>query len=344
MQEALLYDRLPGLQTGCNICRWLCKINPGNTGVCRAYENHQGSLYSLNYGQVSSIAADPVEKKPLYHFFPGTKVFSLGSWGCNFKCRDCQNWQISRTRSPIERLPGTEIVSPREVVSMAKQYGCRGIAWTYNEPAVWFEYTLDSACLAKEQGLYTVYVTNGYMTERALDKIGPYLDAWRVDIKAFSSQTYRQWCGIYNWESILRTAERASKHWGMHVEVVTNVVPGINDDDVQLKGIAGWISDKLGTLTPWHVTRFYPMGDASSACITPLETLERAVQIGKEAGLGFVYIGNVRDNNSENTICPGCLTPVVERRGYRVDVIGLKGSKCIHCGFELNIRVSPGGV
>ncbi len=344
MHEAKLYDRLPGLQAGCNICRWHCKINPGKTGVCRMYENRGGTLYSLNYGLPSSIAADPVEKKPLYHFYPGTKVFSMGAWGCNFKCQDCQNWQISSAGKPGGSRPEMDEILPHEAINMAKQHGCRGIAWTYNEPTVWFEYTLDSARLAKEQGLYTVYVTNGYMTRQALDGIGPYLDVWRVDIKAFSADTYRKWCGIYNWQGILETAEHARHHWGMHVEVVTNIVPGVNDDDGQLKGIAGWISGKLGVLTPWHVTRFHPVEKMAAAGITPLETLEKAVKIGYEAGLKFIYIGNVPGNNNENTVCPECLSLVVERRGYRVDAVGLNGSKCKYCGLELNFRTDQGGV
>ena len=342
MQEAKLYTRLPGSQTGCNICLWRCRINPGKTGACHMYKNLDGSLFNLNYGLPSSMAVDPVEKKPLYHFYPGTRVFSLGSWGCNFKCSDCQNWQISTAgQPPIGSGPGE--LMPQDAVNLAVKHGCSGIAWTYNEPTVWYEYTLDSAQLARQNNLYTVYVTNGYMTREALDGIGPFLDAWRVDVKAFSGDVYQKWCGIQNWQEILRTAERAMHHLGMHVEVVTNIVPTVNDDDIQLKGMASWINDNLGPLVPWHVTRFQPYAKMASVGATPFDTLQRAVTIGHEAGLKFVYAGNVPGNEYENTICYACSRQVVHRLGYRVDSFGLDGSKCGYCGAELNFRVTPGG-
>jgi pyruvate formate lyase activating enzyme len=221
------------------------------------YRNQNGVLYNLNYAMVSSAAVDPIEKKPLFHFYPGTQVYSLGGWGCNFHCLHCQNWQISCPDGDEPWQNSREIL-PAAAVEQAKRQGCRGIAWTYNEPTVWFEYTLDSAKLAKKSGLYTVYVTNGYITPEAMDKIGPFLDAWRVDVKGFSDKLYRDLTKITRWRSILEMASRAKKKWSMHVEVVTNVIPGMNDDNAQLEGIAKWIHDELGELTPWHVTRSYP--------------------------------------------------------------------------------------
>jgi len=288
----------------------------------------------MNYAEVSSVAADPIEKKPLFHFFPGTSALSLGTWGCNFHCQDCQNWEIS-----CVDIPGTsQQLSPQNEIELARKYNCAGIAWTYNEPTIWFEYTLDSAKLAKENGLYTVYVTNGYITPEALDTIGPYLDAWRVDVKGFSDGFYRKLAKISHWRGILDMAQRAKEKWDMHVEVVTNIIPTMNDDQEQLSGIATWVRDNLGELTPWHVTRFYPMHNLNYLPSTPVSSLERAYQIGKEAGLKFVYLGNVSGHEYENTVCYSCGRLNVRRIGYNTQVVGLDGSKCQFCGSELNFR------
>jgi pyruvate formate lyase activating enzyme len=212
------------------------------------------------------------------------------------------------------------------------------LAWTYNEPAIWLEYTLDSARLAHEKGLYTVYVTNGYATPEALDMMGPYLDAWRVDIKGFTDNVYRDLAKITNWRGILEVTERALHKWKMHIEVVTNVIPGMNDDDKQLSEIAAWIKDKLGELTPWHITRFYPHRELTHLPATPLGTLEKAYEIGMKAGLRFVYVGNVPGNSHENTICYKCGRVAIERTGYSTRLVGVKGSNCSFCGADLNIR------
>jgi len=233
-------------------------------------------------------------------------------------------------------------IQPQEAVNLAKKHKCDGIAWTYNEPSIWFEYTLDSAKLAKESELYTVYVTNGYLSPEALDTIGPYLDAWRVDIKGFSNPLYRSLARIPRWRGILDVAKRAQQKWGMHVEVITNVIPTMNDDDVQLTGIATWIHDKLGELTPWHVTRFHPYYHMTQLPPTPLETLEKAYEIGRQAGLRFVYLGNVPVSGKENTVCYSCGNMVIMRLGYNTQVIGVNNSKCSFCGAELNIRMKPG--
>ena len=338
MSEAILYDKLSGSRVRCNVCQWRCVIGPGNAGVCRVRRNDDGVLRILNYAEVSSAAVDPVEKKPLFHFFPGSRVFSLGTWGCNFHCKNCQNWEIACVGEPAEMLMGLRKISPQESIEMAKQHNCGGIAWTYNEPSIWFEYTLDAAKLAKENHLYTVYVTNGYLTAEALDVIGPYLDAWRVDIKGFSDALYRNLAKVHRWRGILEVARRAQEKWGMHVEVVTNVIPTMNDDEEQLGGIASWIRDELGKLTPWHVTRFYPYHRLAQLPPTPISTLERACDIGKRAGLRFVYVGNVAGHSSENTVCYSCGRVVIQRFGYDTQVSGVENSKCKFCGAELNVR------
>jgi pyruvate formate lyase activating enzyme len=336
MREALLYEKLPDSRVQCHTCQWRCKIGPGKYGVCGMYQNRDGVLFNLNYSLVSSVAADPIEKKPLFHFFPGTLAFSLGTLGCNFHCKHCQNWEISMADSRASSRSCREM-SPEAQIKLAQQYDCQGVAWTYNEPAIWFEYTLDSARLAKRNHLYTVYVTNGYSTPEALDTIGPYLDAWRVDIKGFSDHFYRELAKVLHWRQILATAKRAKEKWNMHVEVVTNIIPTLNDDE-QLTGIAHWIRDELGELTPWHVTRFYPHHQLMHLSPTPAATLERACDIGQKAGLKFVYTGNVPGHSHENTVCYNCGNLIVERYGYQATIVGLVGSKCRFCGAELNFR------
>jgi len=234
MHEALIAEKLSGSVVRCNICQWRCTIQPENSGVCGMYRNVKGVLYNLNYGLASSVAVDPIEKKPLFHFHPGTQVFR---WGVGL--------QFSLPGLPeLGNLDGEDVlkasekISPQMAVDLAKENNCRGIAWTYNEPSMWFEYTLDTAKLAKQNDLYTVYVTNGYLSPEALDIIGPYLDAWRVDIKGFSDKLYQNLAKIKNWRGILETAQRAKTKWHMHVEVVTNIIPTMNDDDAQLGGIA----------------------------------------------------------------------------------------------------------
>ncbi|MAG14719.1 MAG: AmmeMemoRadiSam system radical SAM enzyme [Dehalococcoidales bacterium] len=337
MREAKLSEKLPGSRVRCHTCQWRCTIAPSKSGVCRMYQNKDGVLYNRSYAKTSSVAADPIEKKPLFHFFPGSLAFSIGGWGCNFHCQHCQNWEISCPRAGKPWRSSSEI-QPETSIAMAKYYHCQGIAWTYNEPTVWFEYTLDSARLAKEHNLYTVYVTNGYMTPEAMDTIGPYLDAWRVDIKGFSDAFYRELAKIPRWRGILEVAQRAKDKWHMHVEVITNIIPTMNDDDQQLEGIANWIKDELGELTPWHVTRFYPHHHLGHLPPTPVATLEHAYEIGRKAGLKFIYTGNVPSLRSENTTCYACGQLVVQRFGYQTSVVSLNGSKCKNCGAELNFR------
>ncbi len=338
MAEALLYDKLEDRRVRCNVCLWHCLIGPGKSGVCGVRRNEQGSLQLLNYGLVSSLAADPIEKKPLFHFFPGSSVLSFGTIGCNFHCVHCQNWEIACIEDPGTARHGLREIDPEDAVKMAQKNGCAGLAWTYNEPTIWFEYTLDSARLAHQKGLYTVYVTNGYMTPEALDMLGPYLDAWRVDIKGFSDRLYKDLARIRHWRKILEMAQRARHKWDMHVEVVTNVIPSMNDDAKQLSDIAGWIREALGELTPWHVTRFHPHRKLSHLPPTGVAALEKAYDIGRAAGLRFVYLGNVPGHAYENTICYQCGTLAIERRGYSVKLKAVKGGSCAVCGADLNIR------
>ena len=327
-KESCLYSRLAGGAVECGICRRRCVVPEGERGWCCTRVNERGRLYSEIYGEVSSCSVNPVEKKPIFHFHPGSRWLSLGSVGCNFRCPGCQNWEIAHW---TERPAGTEYVAPEEAVSMAQGAGAFGISWTFNEPALWFEYTLDSARLAKARGLRTNYVTNGYMTEEALGMIAPVLDVYRVDIKGFSGNTYERIGHIRNIRGILETAVRA-KECGLHVEVVTNITPGVNDDEAELRGIASWIRDTLGPGTPWHVTRFHPHHELGDLPPTPISLLEKARALGKDEGLWYVYLGNVPGHRGENTYCHACGELLIERYIFQIRKYRMKGNKCPKCG------------
>lgn len=334
LHKALFYEKHGSLKVKCTLCPMQCIIADGHEGFCNVRRNVNGDLYSLIYNRAASIAADPIEKKPLFHFFPGSKVLSLGTYGCNMRCGHCQNWSISHDM----RVDQTKKITSQDLLRLCKESSCSGVAWTYNEPTIWFEFTLEGAKLFKENGLYTVYVTNGYINLDALDMIGPYLDAFRVDIKGFNQPVYQKLCKVKHFESILRATERAKKKWGMHVEVVTNIIPGLNDDEKQLKQIAKWITQSLGVDTPWHLTRFFPHLDFKDIPPTAIETLENAMRIGRENGLKFVYLGNTPGHKGENTYCPNCQSLVIERNRYKIVKYAVEGGNCAFCRGNLNIR------
>jgi pyruvate formate lyase activating enzyme len=273
---------------------------------------------------------DPVEKKPLFHFHSGTRVFSIGSAGCNFRCPGCQNWQFSRS-SPEEIGRGMERLGPVEAADRALKEGCEGIAWTYNDPAIWIEQTVPGARRARELGLYTVYVTNGHVTPEHLDLIAPHLSAWRVDLKGFSRRTYKRISGVAAFEPVLQMTRRAARVWKLHVECVTNVTPSINDDERELREIARWIRAELGEFTPWHVTRFFPYLDLAFLPATPIRKLERAIEIGCEEGLKYVYIGNVPGHPDEDSRCHECGEIVIARSDRLRVGIRLIDGRCPRC-------------
>ncbi|MBN1193251.1 MAG: AmmeMemoRadiSam system radical SAM enzyme [Coriobacteriia bacterium] len=334
MHEALLW-KSEGERVRCLLCPHDCRIADGSRGICGVRENRGGKLQALTYGLVSSVAVDPIEKKPVLHFRPGTKVLSMGSVGCSMRCGHCQNWSISRARpdedTSLDSLPASE------VAALARENGCDGVAFTYNEPVIWIEYVLDVALACKQAGLYTVMVTNGYITRSGLDLIGPHIDVWRVDVKAFSDRIYRELCKASSVHPILEAAERAKNRWSMHVEVVTNVIPTVNDDDETLEGIASWIGTALGCDTPWHITRFFPYLELAELPPTPVSTLERARRIGTDAGLHFVFLGNVDTPGGEDSVCPGCGHVAVGRLGYTITSRETRGGACARCGTPLGI-------
>jgi len=320
----------------CELCPWNCRIKEGRFGYCGVRFNHEGTLFTAIYGAVSSKAVDPIEKKPLYHFYPGSSVYSLGTIGCNLKCKHCQNWEIAHARAQgyfhyLEHLP------PVKAVEEAVDSFSSGIALTYNEPTIWIEYALDLFKLAKQKGLYTVYVTNGYINEDPLREIGKYLDAYRVDVKGISDNSYLQIANLKKYQAILRAAEIAYHELKLHVEIVTNIIPTVNDSETELREIAIWIREKLGPKVPWHVTRFYPYLGFSHLYPTPLETLEMAYRVGKEEGLEFIYMGNVAGHPYENTVCPNCEKTVIKRRGFYIEEKFTVDGQCGYCGYDLNI-------
>lgn len=332
VKEALLYETVADGRVRCGVCRRRCLIGEGERGYCQTRANSGDKLYSLVYGEVASLSINPIEKKPVFHFYPGSRWLSLGTLGCNFRCPGCQNWELSHAEVGSG---GTHFISPEKLVALAKQHNCLGISWTFNEPSIWFEYTLDGAKLAKEQGLYTNYVTNGYMTTEALDLIGPYLDVFRVDVKGFSNEAYHKMANIADFSGILEATKRAKGIWGMHVEVVTNVTPGYNDDEEQLRGIASWICNELGEWTPWHVTRFFPHLKLSHLEPTPIATLERALAIAHQEGLHYVYSGNVLAHPWEDTYCHRCGSLLIQRYGFDVRSYNIEGANCRYCKAEI---------
>jgi len=331
-REAMFWELQKGGVVQCLLCPHNCKIKEDNVGFCGVRKNEGGKLYSLIYGSCSGVADDPIEKKPLNHFYPGSVVLSLGSVGCNFRCLHCQNYHIS-TAGPNNG--SIDEISPEKAVDLAKSHGCKGIAWTYNEPTIWFEYTFDSAKLAKKAGLYTVYVTNGYINEEPLRMISPFLDAMNVDVKAFTEGFYKKICKA-RLAPVLRTCEIA-KSLGIHVEVTYLVIPGMNDSLDEIKKFCKWVVESLGVETPVYFSRFHPYFKMKDVSATPLETLFTVFEIAKDAGILYPYLGNVSHAEYENTICPSCNTVLVKRQGFSTEIVGIDNGCCIRCGARIPI-------
>ncbi len=330
-REAMLWEPLEGGKAACRLCAHRCVVPPGGKGVCAVRENRGGRLETLVYGEVVAAHVDPIEKKPLYHFLPGSKALSVATAGCNFQCGFCQNWQISQSpRSPGGGLAG-EPFPPAAVVKAALAAGCRSVSYTYTEPTIFFEYAYDTARLAREAGLLNSFVTNGYMTADALRAIAPWLDGANVDLKAFKDETYRKVCGA-RLEPVLASI-RLMRELGVWIEVTTLVVPGLNDGRDELGAIAGFIAS-VDPAVPWHVSRFHPDFEYNGAPATPLATLRLAAGIGRERGLKHIYVGNVA-GGSEDTSCASCGAVLIRRRGFAVAANVLEGASCPSCGAVL---------
>ncbi len=315
----------------CRLCAHRCVIPPGRSGVCAVRENRGGRLVTLVYGEVVAAHVDPIEKKPFYHFHPGSKALSVATAGCNFRCGFCQNWQISQApRRPGGGVAG-EPFAPEAAVRAALEAGCRGLSYTYTEPTIFFEYAYETARRAREAGLVNSFVTNGYMTAEALETIRPYLDAANVDLKAFRDETYRKVCGA-RLEPVLETIRRL-RALDVWVEVTTLVVPGLNDGPEELAALARFIAS-VDPDIPWHISRFHPDFEYTRAPATPLATLRAAAETGRREGLRYIYVGNVA-GESEDTACRSCGTVLIRRRGFAVLSDALRGSSCPSCGAVL---------
>jgi pyruvate formate lyase activating enzyme len=333
LKKAVLWKALDGRMVECSLCNWRCKIADGKSGHCLIRRNSGGVLYSLNYDKVCAASADPIEKKPLYHFMPGTKSFSIAAPGCNFECDFCQNWQISQEAHEVGELDG-EPYTPQEIVAAAPRSDCKSISYTYTEPTIFMELAEECGVLARQAGLANIFVTNGYMTREAVDFAKPWLDAVNIDLKAFSEDYYKNLCKA-RLQPVLDTIEYIAKHTNIWMEITTLLVPGQNDSDKELRKLADWLVEHVGKDCPWHISRFYPQYKYKDAEPTPIDTLERAYDIGRAAGLRYVYMGNVPGASAENTLCPTCGKLLIRRMGYTIVENNIAGDRCTACNTPI---------
>ena len=323
--EASWYERQSDGKVFCTLCPNACVISPGKVGSCNVRRNENGVLVSLNYAQVTSVGLDPIEKKPLYHFYPGTKILSLGTWGCNFHCEFCQNWQISQTRPPTQNL------SPAETCALAGRDGSIGVAYTYNEPTIWFEYVRDTAALVRQAGLKNVLVTNGFINAKPLEELLKVVDALNIDIKSMSDAFYRKLTGG-RLKPVLETAIRAAER--AHVEVTYLIIPTMNDRREDFEAFGQWVAQNLGQETPCHLSAYMTRYRLKIGP-TPVELMSEAREVvGKY--LKHVYLGNVPGALGQDTDCASCGALLIARRGYEVKVAALNGDNCTRCGQKLN--------
>ena len=321
------FYRPEGDRIVCELCRHYCKLKEGQVGICGVNKNEGGRLKNLVYGRVSALNIDPVEKKPLYHFLPGSLTLSLGTVGCNFRCPFCQNWQISQTHDP----GGSYEVTPEQLVAAALERGCKSIAYTYNEPTIFYPFARDVATLAKKHGLKNIFVSNGMESPEMIEDMRGIIDGFNIDIKSFDSEYYKKVLKG-SLEGVLDTLKRL-KEGGFWVECTTLIVPGDNDSDEELTKIAEFIAGELDPYTPWHISAFHPDYKVNDKLPTPLETLKRAEAIGKKAGLAYIYLGNVPEDGI--TYCPGCGLELIIRRGYHVTKNILIHGHCPACNRKI---------
>jgi pyruvate formate lyase activating enzyme len=333
IMEAMFYESMDENRVRCNLCHHQCKIKESKSGICGVRENRGGNLYTLVYGKIIAEHIDPIEKKPLFNFLPGSKAFSIGTVGCNFHCKHCQNFDISQY--PHEH--GGEIVgqdrTPEQIVASAKAAGCETIAYTYTEPTIFYEFALDTAVLAQKEGIKNVFVSNGYMSGKAVQQIAPYLDAINIDLKAFTDKFYRDVCGA-RLNPVLESIQLMKKLGGW-VEVTALIIPGLNDGEQELHDIARYVKS-IDPNIPWHVSQFYPAYKLVDRPPTSVATLRRAREIGMEEGLRYVYEGNAPGEGGENTYCHVCGTMLIERDGLELMRNRLQDGKCPECGTKID--------
>ncbi len=348
MKECILYKKLDNNKVQCTACKQNCIIPENNTGICAVRQNKDGKLYLLVYGKAASVNTDPIEKKPLYHFLPGTEIFSLGTVGCNFACDFCQNWDISQVTKNLKnkllkenKIKNIDVeigklgyeLSPEKIVDICIEKNIPSIAYTYNEPAIFLEYAYDTAKLANKKGLKNIFVTNGYETEEALKLIKPYLDAMNIDLKSFNDDFYKKICKA-RLQPVLDTIKFAHK-LGIWIEITTLLIPTKNDSDEELKKIADFISD-IDKNIPWHITAFHPDYKMKDVPSTSLNTLNKAYNIGKKAGLKYIYVGNILDDEHSGTYCPKCNSLLIKRSGYFTSIENIENGKCKKCNEKIS--------
>jgi pyruvate formate lyase activating enzyme len=333
LKQAVLWEPAKDKKVRCSLCAHRCVIAAGRLGFCSVRKNIDGVLYSLSYDKLCSANPDPIEKKPLFHFQPGSRSFSIATPGCNFRCSFCQNWQISQTVKDGVFIEG-QAISPEQIVSMAVRGGCKSIAYTYTEPTIFMELCAETGRLAKQKGLANVFVSNGYQTKEAIDFAKDWLDGINVDLKSFSEDYYKNLCRAHL-QPVLDTITYIANETNIWMEITTLVVPGQNDSDDELKQIADFLIQKCGADIPWHISRFYPQYQMDNEIPTPIKTLERAYEIGKSAGLHYVYLGNVPGAKSESTFCYNCGAVLIDRIGYTIRANNIKANGCPDCGTKI---------
>ncbi|MDZ7798355.1 MAG: AmmeMemoRadiSam system radical SAM enzyme [Patescibacteria group bacterium] len=335
MKKALLYKKKPDNKVKCQLCNHHCLILPKKRGLCGVRENREGELYSLVYGKAISENIDPIEKKPFFHFLPGTLALSFGTLGCNFRCANCQNWQISQAPRLNKEIFGQDL-PPKKIVQEALENDCQSIAYTYTEPTIFFEYALETMKLAHNKGLKNVFVSNGFMTKDCLKIAKPFLDAINIDLKFFDNNKYKKYCHGKP-EPILENLKTIKK-MGLWLEITTLAIPTLSDQKEMFEKIADFIKTELGEETPWHISRF--SGAISHKLDhlpdTPLKTLYQAYDIAQKKGLKYVYLGNVPGDKFENTYCPKCGSLIIERIGYNIKRYDKKG-QCPKCQQKINL-------
>lgn len=314
----------------CDLCPHRCVLLPDSFGRCKSRKNVDGKLVAYNYGRISSLAVDPIEKKPLYHFRPGSDIFSVGGIGCNLRCNYCQNYSISQ--SPIGKKR-TTYKSPADLAALCRQQGLSQMAFTYNEPIIWFEYMKDVA--ESDPGLDIIVVSNGMINEWPMEELCRFTKAMNIDVKAFNQEFYDKLCGG-KLDAVLNSCEVAFEN-KVHLELTYLVIPGYNDNPGDVRKFVGWVRDHLSPDVPVHFTRFHPDYNMTDVRLTPVDTLQKLKDIAKKEGLNFVYIGNVMTEDDSDTYCPECGELLIERTGYRVDIRGLEGNRCAYCRHRLNI-------
>jgi pyruvate formate lyase activating enzyme len=334
MKEAILYNKKEKRIVNCFACNQHCTISPNQIGICGVRKNIDGTLFSLNYGKIIAENVDPIEKKPLYHFLPGSLAYSIATIGCNFKCLHCQNADISQLKSTGES-PGRE-TSAQDIINRAIKNNCQSIAYTYTEPTIFIEFAIETMRLAKKQGLKNVWVSNGYFTEETLKLISPLLDAINVDLKFFHNENYQKICGA-KLEAVLNNLKLLFE-LKKHLEITTLIIPGINDSSLEIKNIATFIKDELSQNIPWHISAFHPAYKIPDLPKTTKESIVRAYEIGKKVGLNYVYAGNIIGETLDNTYCPKCGYLLIDRIGYIIKS-HLNKPKCPQCQCDLGVKL-----